>query len=765
LLDPITNRRYYSEPGETIVDEYGSTIDFYPSHVEGEPYPWNPEDWWEIELAVNYTLAAMPPPEILSYFGNPFLPSEALKIPIDGNVFAVVSYTNTATSELWTEYPTASLLLGDVGASYGDTVFLGSMTAGDSIRFYIRSSNTIVNGSNLYPKKLQEETYNPDGTIRLWRLQFEDWTDLLFDNIEIEIYVQPDSGLDYSPVAVLPEPAGITPGDTAQIIIKRRYLDGTLDDFPGWQTFEVGMLDGCAFGKLHVEGMVDTNYFYDVMQPIYFIADTAAESGTVKVRVGVIESGGSSRPIKNDGITQNNKTMMKTGNVTESFCFYQTFETTNLVGDGPLSINTILLGETKYFGVKKRVKNGVVQEIKIEEIPTVYGNEPEFPADADGWVWLKTDVWGDEPVTKVEGDKLGVYWEKGKPVWNGSIKGNNLATGLIRLIGKYWAEGENYKVKLNANTQDGKTASLEIEIKKPQKLLSPKSGLKKPMNIYKDIDGTEKNIDEICIKNGGKFGIPPHYLKGQMFGEAAINISIGVFYPSYRYEPYTTQWDKYLKSWSGKFYFKDKVSADFSDVPNHSNVKYLSYWTVAKTVWEIIDENSQLTNKNNPSHYGKRKDDNTMDFDKDNFPWLQKKYDEILELEKKREELELEKQVDSANVKMVKWLKEKWNDGKANTEVAQTRCASSYGLLQMLYTTARGEKGYSSIEVPEKLNDLLLLEHWVEYQSDLLGTKITENNWHNGFEEDFKTYVFKKWNKASSYPGKIFSNSKKFLPQ
>lgn len=360
---------------------------------------------------------------------------------------------------------------------------------------------------------------------------------------------------------------------------------------------------------------------------------------------------------------------------------------------------------------------------------------------------------------------MGVYWEKEKPVWDGKVKKGNLPIGLIRLIGRYWEKGKTYKVKLTAHTQNGNTASIEIEVKKPKKLHNQMKGLKKEMTKYKDIDGTEKNVDEICIKNGGEYGIPPHYLKGQMFMEAGKNTKTGTFFPSYRYEPYTTQWNKYLKTWSGKFYFTDKSSADFSDVPNHQNVKYMSYWTTAKTVWEIINENSQLISVSNPNHYGTRKSDNTMDFDKDNFSWLQNKYDEILKIEQARKDLTVTEQIESANSKMATWLKEKWLDGKAFTEVAQTRCASSYGLLQMLYTTARGDKSFPINEVPEKLNELSLFSHWVEYQSDLLGSLSDTNNWTDGFESSFESKVVKKWNKASKYPGIYFSNSKLFLPQ
>jgi len=772
LLDPSTDQRYYPEHNDDIVWEMGSTIDFYPTHQPGEPYPWNPEDWWEINLDVDYSLAKTPPSEILSYLGNPYVASESFEMPITGSLYVIVYSHTNSNDALWMDLPDTQLIQSDLANHTAEVIEIGSFQVGEMIRFFVTSSNSVVSGISLYPRSEYIEEPDNEGNIHLWSLYFEDWTDLMFDDLEVEIYIRPEGGYQGN-VAVIITPEQLAPGDTASITFKRRFLNGSLEDFSEEQRFEVGMLEGCDAGQILVGGVL-APYFEEVNQPIYFVAaSNLTETDTVKVRVGLIESS-ASRPVQTNDkdreiITlRKNKTSQQKpfGENTATYCFLEEIDWPKM-GDGIVVVENksveIMLGETKYFGVKKKTETG---ELKIEEIKTNYGEEPKFPADADGWVWQKTDVWGEEPLSILKGEKLGVYWEKEKPVWNGSTVKGNIPKGLIRLIGKYWEDTETYRVKLDAKTQDEKTTSLELETKKPKKLHNSKSGLKKEMTKYKDIDGTEKNIDEIIIKNAGKYGIPPQYLKGQMFVEAGKNTNTGTFFPSYRYEPYTTQWDKNLKSWSGKFFFKDKNSADFSDVPNHQNVKYMNYWTTAKTVWEIIEENSQVTSVSNPKHYGKRNSDNTLDFDRDHFPWLQDKYDEILKIEQARKDIKKDEQkVDSANYKMSKWLKEKWKDGKASTEVAQTRCASSYGLLQMMYTTARDQKSYSASEVPEKLNELSLFSHWVEYQSDLLGGFLNSNNWTDGFESTFKTQVVKKWNKATSYPNTYFSNSKLFIPQ
>lgn len=286
LYDENTGIKYYPQPGDIVINEYGGTIDFYPSLLPGDPYPYNPEDWFMIEIDIDDFQAAMAPAEILEYYGNPFIPSPLLEIPVDCSVYAVVTYANTQISQLWLNHPSTELLLSDVSAGVLDTIYLGSKSAGEQIRFNIVSDRSVVNSSSLYPRGEYDEMYMPDGKIRLWKLEFEDWTDLYYDNIKLEIYIDPDNP-EISPLEVTADPAEIAQGDTTLLIIKRKYLDGRIEDFSETATFEVGMLDGCLLGKIHAEG-TDTNYIYGVTQPIYFVADSSADSGTVKLRVGII---------------------------------------------------------------------------------------------------------------------------------------------------------------------------------------------------------------------------------------------------------------------------------------------------------------------------------------------------------------------------------------------------------------------------------------------------------------------------------------------
>ncbi len=94
-------------------------------------------------------------------------------------------------------------------------------------------------------------------------------------------------------------PSVISAGDSAQIIPMKLNPDGTTTPFDTLQTFELGMLDGCALGYLSAEAD-SNNYFYGITQPFYFIADSSADSGSVSVRVGVIDMSQQNRSITNN---------------------------------------------------------------------------------------------------------------------------------------------------------------------------------------------------------------------------------------------------------------------------------------------------------------------------------------------------------------------------------------------------------------------------------------------------------------------------------
>jgi hypothetical protein len=835
LLDPATGNKYYPQPGDDIVWDWGSTIDFYPSHQPGDPYPYNPEDWWEIDVDVNNAFAAIPPEEILNYLGNPFVPSQPLVVPVDGNLYAfvtrVVNKNNTPTDEVWMDIPETQLLLDDIGSHLYDMYDLGHMMAGDPIRFFLRTQNSLVSGMNLYPEQIREETFLPDGNILLWRLQFEDWTDLRFDDVEIEIYFTPDSiGSFPGPIAITIEPPVIAPGDTAEIIIQKRYLDGTLEDFTQWRSFEIGMIDGCDAGLLLSDGILEP-YFENVYQPVYFVADSnVTERDTVVIRAGLIEYFGG-RPIFNDGDPNDteadielktrlndkrNLAIKKSGkNIKEpeplpmnptTYCFIGEIDWSS-VGDGSVVVGDeeieIMLGETKYFQAKG---NTETNKLKIEEIkPDANGVPQQKTGTEDGWEWLTSDVWGNNSISVVEcdtcGKKMGVYWEKKYPKWGSYRYDKNhdeyygrdfngmatLSNGLIRVIGRYWHKDSTYIVNLKAKTNTEDSVLTEIRVIKPSELVSEEEAATRfgSYSKTKDVFGHPVNIDSICIYYGGILGVSPQLLKGQMHKETAKtnfsgNIGWG-FAPTYRYEPYTTQQkEQVCKTLTTNPYYITPTT--IVSPPNHQFTKPMQYFSGdTMTVWQIVNEYSQLVNKNNSDLYGYRTDKDTMNYG--NYSTVQKKYHsyfletekiEIIGADGIKRKLTFAERADSTNKKMIAYLRDEFifedvNNTKGMINmIAQTRIASSYGLFQAMYTTAIGEKWnypQDADHKPEALNEIdTNLVYVSKRQARYLSSYDNKNKWEDGYEETIRKILFKKWN-GDDYSKYAIKRSQLFTPK
>lgn len=61
---------------------------------------------------------------------------------------------------------------------------------------------------------------------------------------DLTLYIKPP------PIFVYTEPEIVSASDTADVIIKKRNTDGTLEDFPPGQAFELAVLDGCVNGNI-----------------------------------------------------------------------------------------------------------------------------------------------------------------------------------------------------------------------------------------------------------------------------------------------------------------------------------------------------------------------------------------------------------------------------------------------------------------------------------------------------------------------------------
>ena len=425
----------------------------------------------------------------------------------------------------------------------------------------------------------------------------------------------------------------------------------------------------------------------------------------------------------------------------------------------------ILLGETKYFQVKMEDDS-----LKIEEV-----KEPKL----DGGI-ADNSVWGNNPVTidsssnkKIpNGKRIGVYWETEKPLDNGS----NEPTGIIRLVGRYWSKDSTYKFILTAK-HNGKISTKKFKIQNPSKL-----GDK--FYLSKDVFDKEFNVDSLIVKYCGQSGIPPQLIKGQMATESPKTYFGGKidsgFAPGYRYEPYTTEF-KIRKSendtiWPNSPFKVTKTSMGTGEaVPDHKNVKIISYPAEHTTIWDMVKKYSDLDGKctlTTQRMYGKidDKDNNKFNFTFYGYRKIQRKcYDPILKFFQKNKENPSPEDINSANDSIAVYLRDKWNGGLKNI-LAQTRIASSYGLLQILYTTAIN-KGYNldSNHRPEALNENpiffpLALSYHSNNLINLLGKSVEKrNNWILGFDEAFKR-MMELYNDNPDYVNKVIANTKYYLP-
>jgi len=432
---------------------------------------------------------------------------------------------------------------------------------------------------------------------------------------------------------------------------------------------------------------------------------------------------------------------------------------------GDAQKTNILLGESKYLYAIADPNDET--KLLIKEFESERAIPSSLP---DGGV---LDAFSsDDFIEVVSGDKSGIYWErKGALISEeGEITTADLPEGMIRIIGRFWDQQTTYKVKVNA-TSSGRKGGLEVAVNAPERLGTE---FAKARDVFDNV----VNVDSLIIANAGKYGIPPQFIKAHISVEAAkkdFGSDIGNgFAPSYRYEPYTTQHDRYLEYWSGNFFIGDSLSADFSDVPSHSHVLDRDYFKEIKTVWDVINEESQLASSSSGLSYGRRDGNGKMIYS-DRYRTIQNKYNELYEEVSLDSTKTLAEIADSTNVLMIQYLKYDWKV-KYRTEIgainmiAQTRAASSYGFLQMLYTTARDKVDFDRTDVPEKMNEEQFFVQFIIYQEDLMLDRIENNesgyeiNWNEGYEKLIRNSIFEDWNTASSYPDEVLDRARNYKP-
>jgi hypothetical protein len=360
--------------------------------------------------------------------------------------------------------------------------------------------------------------------------------------------------------------------------------------------------------------------------------------------------------------------------------------------------------------------------------------------------------------------KLGAYWEDPKPTGTGDFP-----DGMVHLVGRYWDMDAVHGLYLAANFVDGEIVAAPVITIAPQKLLTP--GQSPTYKLSRDIFDHEINIDSTCIYYGGKYGIPPQIIKGQIFHESDPKFS-----PCYRYEPRVdidiqkNHNQQYLGT--GKNFVVTATSmGNGPTIPNlHTNFRSPNkmYPKNPITIRNYLADNGY--------RYIKRKklifiDDATITATwKTNFNELSKRRPKPTRRVLEDESLSLT--MESLRNKEIGKSEYDW--------YAQTRIMASYGFLQLTHYNAtdgdegRGLYGFtktSTTQPPELLNE-------VDYNFSAYGERmykdkntkkkvwngLSDQNWPNGYEQTWLNALDWYNHGERDYEKDVMKNAKNYLP-
>lgn len=572
-------------------------------------------------------------------------------------------------------------------------------------------------------------------------------------------------------------------------MIRHRLPDETIEDFDPEQIFEVGMLEGCMAGAILADGETES-YFYGVTQPIKFVAaaDVESDTGVVKLRIGLIE-GGPARPVNRS--LQKQKRESRTflsaspkesagGKRTHhpkqqkkhdsdlsltQFCFTGEFVTTT-VQDKYLHVVkralTILLGETKYYQAKEDPEHAD-SLIIVERDTTTAITDPG---------WITGDVWTTNPVTAMTGNKLGTYWDRKYPRYINvktqeadSVTMESLPAGLIRLTGLFWSPDTAYKVNLHA-TDGTRSGTITIEVKPPTSLGTLN-------RIKKNVSNKDVNIDSLAITHGGRSGIPPQIIKGQMQKES-------FFLPAFRYEPWKDI----------EFQTSKKKSSILFSNPNHF----------------VVDSSGMGTGNGIPTtHVNVRNLTDTTSIDYPRIPTQIREYvTAFLREYAQRGDLSITNpgggDIEAYWKKWYRYMKDSVSGlsdlnarrasltrtavdfgngivgGPEYDRRAQTRIVASYGFIQITHYTAseppvlNGFTKTAEDHPPELLNEefygmpaytQLLQKHLRK----IIGTNLPEYNWNDGYEKTWTKTLHEYNSKEKRYEYGVVHRARKYTPR
>ena len=302
------------------------------------------------------------------------------------------------------------------------------------------------------------------------------------------------------------------------------------------------------------------------------------------------------------------------------------------------------------------------------------------------------------------GAEINVVWSLGA---NPTVYSEPLAgkPGVQRFVGRFYDDELSGQIPNSLLAlASGLNISTTITVSRPTRL-----GTTDGTITY---NGQNTDLDALIIKYAGKYGVPPHYLKAQISREAKR--TNGRFDPSsYRYEPVTLDYKRVSVNEVGSS----------PDVANYiletSPYSLFRLATPAERGHVALSQGTSLT---------------SQDIDVRNI------YN--------RSDLNLDGYL-SAQEYVTNNPSQNWNNTQSyNLQfTAQTSIAASYGLLQVLYTTAIAPIGWND-QQGRHPSALLVPETIVELAAKYLSAQYTQRTGEFGHVPNWSNDV-PNWNDAN----------------
>ena len=310
-------------------------------------------------------------------------------------------------------------------------------------------------------------------------------------------------------------------GDTVSLIVRAVDINGAFVPLDTTYQFTVTMRDTVGYGFLMHGGIVDTTFTVEADSGVgkwFQYAATGVIPGDTVVEIPFhlkavnqavfpgIASRSSMHPEQNAHPSIKNKVSGKNKSVATVNRANPKSITWIIPGSQPDSIITdtlqsekhreILLGETQYLYVE--ADNKGKYELAKSATPMT-GPLPTANFDS-------IKAYNRNGTCSTCSQRLGIYYE-----YKDST--GKALTNQIRIIGRYWCPESTYLAEIVV--KDGnKSDRWIVEVKKPDSLLSPNQNPTYDKSL--DVFEQPNNIDSLCIAYGGKYGIPPQMLKGQI---------------------------------------------------------------------------------------------------------------------------------------------------------------------------------------------------------------------------------------------------------